>query len=270
MNLDGPLATLREYQSRVKLGGNHRYTADGKWMPGTTTIIKTLAAPALVRWMVTSQAEGTAKAAYRHPPGENESVEDYVIRMRALAERQLEHEKRSDEAARIGTDVHRLIEAEVRRMMGETVQEPADVMEEALYRFAGWRRWAKDVQLTPLAVEARVFNPQHGYCGTLDLLCTIEGRPVLKDWKPNSSLWCERRLQSASYRKALVAMGWPEMDGGIVSIPRDGGDIEMIYAEPPGPELDAAFDSFLALLKVYRWQSEVGKRERKAKKVEAA
>lgn len=266
---DALLIELEGMQARVKLGGNHQYKADGKHKPGVTTIIKTLDAPRLDDWKVRVQVEGTARAAYSNPPLENEPLDAYVARLKKLGAAEYEHQRLSDEAAKIGSDVHALIEHAVKGMLGQVTDKP-EVCEEALFRFAGWREWAKNVGLKPLATEARVFNSEHDYCGTLDSLVLIEGRPVVPDWKPTAVLYDERRLQLAAYRKALVSMGWPEMEGAIVCIPRDGGDIQMLYAEPPGPALDATFESFLSLLRVYRWQKETAKNERAAERLAEA
>lgn len=255
------LAQLATLQERVTLGGNHRYRAFGEYRPGVTTVIKTLDAPRLDDWKVRVQVEGTARAAYTNPPIENEPLEGYVARLKVLGEREKEHERLSDAAKIVGIDVHALVEYELRRMLGENPLSPG-VCEEALYRFSGWKKWAEGVGLKPLACEARVFNREHDYAGTIDALVLIEGRPVVLDWKTTDFLWAERRLQSAAYRKALVDMGWPETAGAIVSIDRNGGDIRMVYAEPPGAELDEAFAAFLALLRVYRWQLDLGRRER--------
>lgn len=256
------LAELDMLQSRVVLGANHRYTADKKYRPGVTTVIKKLDAPALDDWKVRVQVEGTARAAYANPPLENEPLEGYVARLKVLGEREKEHERLADEARLIGIDVHALIEREIKRMLGQETAAP-EVCEEALFRFAGWKDWAKAVNLKPLAAEARLYHPVHDYCGTLDALVLIEGQLAVLDWKPSPALYDERRLQSAAYRKALVAMGWPEMLGAIVCVPKDGGDIDTIYAEAPGPQLDATFDAFLALLRIYHWQADVAKRARR-------
>lgn len=266
----GPLAALVKYQERVKLGGNHRYTVDGSYRPGVTTVIGTLDAPALDRWKVKVQVEGTARAGYTNPPLEHEPLDGYVSRLKRISSEQYEHERLSDEAARIGSDVHALIEHAIKSMLGHATAQPT-VCEEALYRFAGWRTWAKDAGLVPLAAEARLYNSAHEYCGSLDALVLLQakvrGRVTLLDWKPTPTLYDERRLQSSAYRKALVSMGWPEMEGAIVSIPREGGDISVIYAESPGPEMDSTFEAFLALLRVYHWQAEVARRARKGRKV---
>lgn len=256
------VADLEALQTRVTLGGNHQYRANGKHSPGVTTVIKTMDAPKLDDWKVRVQTEGTARAAFANPPLENEPLEGYVARLKKLGEAEKEHERLADAAAIVGTDVHALIEHAIKGMLGRTVARPV-VCEEALYRFAGWKEWAADVGLKPLATESRLYHAEHDYCGTLDLLALIKGRPVVIDWKPSAELYPERRLQSAAYRKALVHAGWPEMDGAVVCVPRDGGDIRMIPTDPPGPELDATFDAFLALLQVYRWQREGARAARK-------
>ena len=266
---DALLIELQGMQARVKLGGNHRYSADGKFRPGVTTVIKTLDAPSLDEWKVRVQVEGTARAAYSNPPMENEPLDGYVARLKKLGAEEYEHQRLADEAAKVGVDGHALIEHAVKEMLGQKPEAPK-VCEEAVFRFSGWRQWAKDVGLKPLASESRLFNEAHDYCGTLDCLALAEGRPTLLDWKPTAVLYPERRLQSAAYRKALASMGWPEMDGAIVCIPREGGDIQMLYAEPPGPALDATFDVFLSLLQVYRWQRETAKQDRQAERLAPA
>lgn len=256
------LADLARYQDRVRLGANHRYTADGKYRPGVTTVLRTLDAPLLDAWKVRTQVSGTARAAFANPPMENEPLEAYEARLVKLAAVQYEHERLSDAAAIVGKDVHLLVEHAVKSMLGRELPRPT-VCEEALFRFSGWKEWANDVGLKPLAAEARLFNDRDDYCGTADLLALAEGQPVTLDTKPTPDLWDERRLQLCAYRKALVSMGWPEMRGAIVCIPRDGGNIRMVYAEDPGPALDATYEAFRALLLVYRWQKETARAERR-------
>lgn len=264
MNYDALLADLAALQSRVRLGGNHRYTADGKYRPGVTTVIKTMDAPALDAWKVKVQVEGTARAAYTNPPIENEPLDAYVSRLKKLGAQEYEHERLSDEAARVGVDVHSLIDHAIRTMLGLEVEIPK-VCEEALFRFSGWREWAQDVEMKPLATEACVFNAEHDYCGTFDTLAIVRGDVAVIDYKPTPDLYPERRLQLAAYRKALESIGWPPLRGFINCLPRDGGDIDMIEVDPPGPELDASFDAFLHCLHLYRWQGEVGRKMRRAK-----
>jgi hypothetical protein len=268
MDLTAPLAALQAEQSRTILGANHAYRRDGVWKPGVTSIKKVLDAPALDDWRVNMQAEGTARAAFDDPPLEWEPVEAYVSRMRRLAEQQYEADRIADEAARIGTETHALVEYAIRSELGQPCVEP-DVSDAALLRFAGWKRWAKDVALTPLAAEARVYNHVLDYCGTIDALVLVEGAPALLDWKPTPTLWPERRLQSAAYRAALASMGFPWMRGAIVCLPREGGEASLVWCEEPGAALAEAVASFAALLVVYRWLKALDRADRQAKKAAA-
>jgi hypothetical protein len=265
-NVAALLSELNEWQGRISLNGAHRYKADGEFRAGVTTAIKTLDAPRLDDWKVRVQVEGTARAAYSNPPVENEPLDGYVARLRKLGAEEYEHERLSDAARIVGVDVHALIEHSIKELLGHPSDTP-QVCEEALFRFAGWREWATSVGLRPLASEARVFNAEYDYCGTVDLLSWVGDKLAVLDFKPTDAIWPERRLQLAAYRKALESMGWPPLMGYINCLPRDGGDIQMIEVDPPGVELETSFDAFLHCLSLYRWQLQLGRQARKDKKV---
>lgn len=258
------LANLKARGSDITLDSRHIYRRGGKYVPGVTTVLKVMDSPALDDWKVRTQVEGTARAAYEMPPVQFEPVEGYVARLVALAKQQYEHERLSAEAADVGKQTHALIEHYLRTQLGEPVEQP-EVGDEALCRFASWKRWAATVKLIPLASEARVYHPEHDYCGTLDALVFIDGRLACIDFKPTATIYLERRLQLAAYRKALEAMGWPPMAGYVNCVPRDGGESSLLPVCAPGPELNATFEAFLSLLRVFRWRKEVEKAERKAK-----
>ena len=274
------LVALDNLQQRVTLDKAHRYRVDRLGMPGVTTIIRVKDAPALDRWKVRVQVEGTARAAWRNPPDRNRwDYEDesellaaevaYIDLLAQIAKEEYEHDRIANAAADVGQQVHALIEHEMRKQLGQPTGEP-EVGDAALFAFAGFKEWQEKVKLQPLMAEGRVYHAAAGFCGTVDALCLMDGEPMVLDWKPTPSLWAERRLQSAAYRKALTSLGWPEMRGAIVCLPRDGGEIAMLETEKPGPELDDCFEAFLALLRVYRWEADLAKRERKAAKEEAA
>lgn len=254
------LAALQALQGEVTLDGRHCYRKAGKVIPGVTSVIKVMDAPALDAWKVRVQIEGTARAAYLETPRENESEDEYVGRLVALAKEEFEHERIANEAADVGKQVHALIEHAIREQLGQMSLAP-EASDEALFTFAGWREWATRVRLEPLMAEGRVFHSRHEYAGCFDLLCKIAGRLAIIDWKPKPKAWPERRLQSAAYRCALNHLGFPALDGYLVSMPRDGGEIEMLQLEN-GPALDETFAAFLSCLHLYRWQKALEKRIR--------
>jgi hypothetical protein len=266
----GPLLlNLRALQGEVTIDGRHCYRKAKKTVPGVTTVIGVLDKPALTAWKVRVQVEGTARAAWRNPPPQLSWADEehavaaevnYVDGLVALAKEEFEHERIANAAADVGTQVHALIEHAVREQLGQPSLAP-EASDEALFIFAGWREWAKRVKLEPLMAEGRIHHPSLNYCGTFDLLAKVEGRPAVLDWKPQARVYPERRLQSAAYREALHAMGWPNLDGYIVSMPRDGREIGTVRLET-GEALAATFAAFLNCLSLYRWLRQVQKDER--------
>lgn len=249
--LEALLVELRADQPRVTMDKRHIYRVDGKHMPNVTTVIRVMDAPQLDAWKVRVQVEGTAKAAHANPPVFGEDEAAYMQRLVVLAAEQYEHERLSQEAADVGKQVHALIESAVREMLGEPVITPEiEPGDESLFIFAGWREWAARVGFRPLMAEARVLHREERYCGTLDLLALINDRPAVVDWKTAKAVYPEMRLQSAAYRMALRSCGWPELDGYVVRLPKDGGDI---HTEPLGDPTDD-WEAFKACLQLYRWR----------------
>jgi hypothetical protein len=280
------LESLRALQGEIRLDARHCYWKGKARVPGVTTVIKVMDAPALDAWKVRVQVEGTARAAFRNPPppaaldhylgeawteAERLSSEiDYIERLTAIAKEEFEHERLANEAADVGKQVHALIEHAVRTQLGESVEAPT-VTDEALFIFAGWADWAKRVGLKPIMAEGRVFHAAANYCGTFDLLAEVDGRPAILDWKSSPKIYPERRMQSAAYRAALLNMGFHEpLDGYIVTLPRDGGEIEMGRLEDCGPDMLGAWQAFESCLSLYRWLRQLEKAERDARKEAAA
>jgi hypothetical protein len=273
------LIALHDLQDKITLDKRHTYRKEKQPKAGTTTVIKTLNAPQLNSWMVRVQVEGTARAAWNYPPptwaqqvSEEEQLAgeaEYIDELVALAKKEFEHERIANAAADLGNQVHGLIHHAVVTQLGGEMPEP-QATDQALFIFAGWREWADRVGLEPLMAEGKIHHPALDYCGTFDLLALVDGQPTILDWKASPRMYDERRLQSAAYRMALMYSGWPPLQGAIVCLPRDGGEIQTMQACPPGPSLDATFEAFTALLRVYRWQKEVARAERKAAKDDEA
>lgn len=268
------LMKLHDMQGEIVLDKRHCYRMAKVARPGVTTVIKTMDAPALDAWKVRVQVAGTARAAFHYQPptwGCDLAIDEglrlaaeaeYIDELVAIAKQEFEHERIANEAADVGKQVHALIEHAIKQQLGQPCEIPV-AGDEALFTFAGWAEWAKRVNLEPLMAEGRIHHSTLDYCGTFDLLALVDGRPGILDWKPGAAIYPERRLQSAAYREALHAMGWPNLDGYIVSMPRDGGEIEMVRLET-GDALAETFGAFRHCLGLYRWLKQVQKDERKA------
>lgn len=258
-SLGALLLALDDLQALITIDKRHCYRMNKATVPGVTTVIKAMDAPALDAWKVRVQVEGTARAAHNNPPAFGEPEEAYIARLVAIAKEEFEHERIATQAADIGGQVHALIEHAIKTDLGQKLPAP-EATDEALFTFAGWRDWAKAVGLKPLMAEGRIHHAAMGYCGTFDLLAMVEGHAGIIDWKPQARVYPERRLQSAAYREALHAMGWPALNGYIVAMPRDGGEIEMVPLEK---DISETFGAFKACLSLYRWLRQVQRDERK-------
>lgn len=62
-------------------------------------------------------------------------------------------------------------------------------------------------------IEQQVICPELGFAGTLDRICTIEGRKLLVDIKTSNGIYDTYWLQLAAYRKAAYVNMGVEVDG---------------------------------------------------------
>jgi hypothetical protein len=70
---------------------------------------------------------------------------------------------------------------------------------EAILSFVAWWKETKPVLI---AQDYVIWNEKEGYAGTVDLLCKIENKTVLLDFKTSQYIWPSHELQLAAYRHA--------------------------------------------------------------------
>lgn len=63
--------------------------------------------------------------------------------------------------------------------------------------------WRDEVKPEVIATEMTVFSDIHGYAGTVDLVCRIDGIMYVVDFKTSKQVWREHELQVSAYRVAL-------------------------------------------------------------------
>jgi hypothetical protein len=175
--------------------GAHRYTLDGKHVPGVTTILGCLDKPAIPKWaakmVATYVAENPDAVETLRTLGENGMV-------KALAE--IPWKKRDDAATR-GTTIHDIAE---RLLLDEEVDVPDElvpVAENLLRFFEDWR-------IEPVLLEAAVGSREHWYAGTLDLIARYR-RPdtghtgvAILDYKSGKAIYPEASMQLVAYANA--------------------------------------------------------------------
>lgn len=241
------LSALDALDARLTLDANHAYRLDGKRVPGVTTIIKAMDAPALDRWHVKQErAACIAAAEALFYSGEQIPRHYFAEAFEAQIGKEYEGQRLGREAADAGKEVHALIEQWCRARLGVVIPEPP-ASDESHARFSAWLQWAQAGDFEPLAVERRVYSQAHGYAGTVDLFAIHEGAKKVVDWK-SSAHYLEQELQSVAYRKAAEEMGLGEWGGLLVVVPRDGSAVR---PEPVRLSPAAAFEAFLACRTLY-------------------
>jgi hypothetical protein len=207
----------------------HRYTLDGKVLPGVTSIIGTTLAKgdAFVQWAANLARDGES--------------------WRAVSKRE----------AAIGTQVHSVVEAWALRKLGLPAPPPALSVESA-YLAAGLPEWLDASGIEPLCPpERRLYHPAMGYAGTADMVAMVStaGRSVVRavvDVKTAPTADTVRESwepQVAAYIDAYEAHGITELVGYFLVIPKDGAEPRLVQME----NARGAYDAFRALLSVYQW-----------------
>jgi hypothetical protein len=213
-------------------------------VPSVTNVIGILDKPALPRW----SAKMVAETAYRMRHALPEMDESEAVDMLKGSPW-----SKSKRAADRGTDIHGYLEA---RLNGWPVEE---LSSDALpYKAAadGWLDANPDLQV--VATELTAFHPN--YAGTMDLVCRINGRLTIADFKTSKAVYDEAALQLAALWGCFTdaegkrlpwrdGTGLPlEVDLLVVRIGEDGFETKKV-ADP-----DGSLECFHALLTAWNWK----------------
>ncbi|MFH1572737.1 MAG: hypothetical protein ABIG68_02075 [Acidobacteriota bacterium] len=203
-------------------------TADGKRVPGVTTIIgKFKEAGGLMHWAWDLGIQG------------------------------LDYRKVRDEAASIGTLAHAMVEQWIRKEP-ISVEGPPEQIERARNAFEQFEQWAAQSKLEITATECSLVSEKHRFGGTLDAIL-VNGKRAMGDWKTSNAIYAEALFQLAAY-----AILWEEhfpdqpIDGGfhLMRFAKDSPD----FAHRYWGEMDAAKEGFLLMRRLYDIKAELEKR----------
>ena len=257
---EGAIALAAIERLRPLIGRDqwHRYTLgkgkDKAVLPSVTGVIGVMDKPALPGWSARIQQEADIATAWKLIQENRRDYADFFFfdsDFREMAGKEKEHAKALKEAGEIGTDLHGMIEAYCRRLLGETVADPVVKNDRAYFAYSGFEEWAKSVDLKPVSTEAMVYSKTHGYAGTFDLLAYVNGKLTIIDWKTGRAIYQEHRLQSVAYRMALAEMSGVMTEGLLVLLPKSGD--QGIEAHQVMDDVTEAFNVFKSLIPVYHW-----------------
>jgi len=166
-------------------------TADGKRVPGTTTITGLLAKPFLIPWANKLGLEGIDSTKYR------------------------------DEAAEVGTLAHKMIEC---YLSGEALDEKeysATDWDLAINAVLKFYEWEKQNDIRVVESELPLVSEINLYGGTIDCICELDGKLVMLDFKTSKAIYDENFVQLAAYRELAKEHGYDIEECRVLRIGRD-------------------------------------------------
>lgn len=198
--------------------------ADAKAMvprpyPSVTSILKTLAKPALESWKMRKVAE----AALTLPRLPNETDEEFIAR---IAEDAFEE---AGEAADLGTDIHEDLSGwiEAKWLGGKGSGRLTEYTQDC-------KRWLTENVTKVYSSEKAVANPGAGYAGRMDLHCEVGGKQAIIDFKSSKV----KRSARGEPKPVFYRDSWPQQlaSYAFASMATDARLISIIIdTSEPGP-----------------------------------
>lgn len=143
-----------------------------------------------------------------------------------------EAERRTDEAADIGTEAHQAIEVYI-RSLGKTCSDKLPI---------GFLQFFKEeaIDLTqPFLCEERLFSDELGVCGKPDLIAHTKYGIGVYDWKTSKDVYPDYAIQMAYYYQLARESGWNIHFGCVVKFPKPSEVLKKIpYTRIPSMVLD--------------------------------
>jgi hypothetical protein len=265
--------TIATFPTPVRIDGRSGrfYDVTGVGLlPSVTHILGCIGKPALINWAANQERAACIDAAAdlyldlcKASPMSRPA---YVTTFQGRLSKQKAHRRELEKAGEVGSQVHALIEWNLRQQLGQKVGPEPRVVDDAQWAFMAFQDWANSVRLTPLFIEQTVFSTIHGYAGTMDLLAEVNGVPTLIDFKTGKAIYAEAYLQNVAYQVALAEMGHTTAQSGlVVRLPKVQTDPQFeVGMVPPVADL---FPTFLAVKTVWQWwyaQEEAYRQKREA------
>jgi len=215
----------------------HYYTVEGEYAPSVTTILDSIAKPALIPWA----ANEGAKFFISHIH-DNMKVEDMAKGIRSA------YRTSSGSALNIGMEVHKWCEEAILWKLGKGEAPLTPERTESKNAINAFREWTKVNDVEWLTVEEKVYHRGHKYAGTVDATAVINGEYCVIDFKTSGAIYSAYHLQCAAYAKAIEDMRGKEVDKAyVLRFDKKTGEFEA----GSSVEIQDNFIAFLGFLEGY-------------------
>lgn len=216
----------------------HRYKINGEYANGVTTVLSVIAKPQLIWW-----AAGEAANHFKANLVPGQALDELQIQS-LCEEARKAHNKKRDKAADAGTYVHNWIEDFVN---GENPAMPINAdLKRVINDFLEW--WEKsDIEV--ISSEQVFCSPTRMLAGTADLVCKVDGKLTIMDWKTGSGIYPEMFMQMAAY-----ALMWEEEhpDQPIERLHVVNASLKNMFQDQYREDIQLFKDAYLEALALYK------------------
>lgn len=161
------------------------------------------------------------------------------------------HTKKKEEAADIGTRIHKWVE---RWIAGEKPELPDNEKERK--GVTAFLKFQKEHNVKWLESEKIVYSKKYNFAGILDAVGTIGDKLTLIDFKSSNALYDEYRFQVSAYQLAYEEMTGKKIDERIIiRFGKEDGEFESVTLD----EDDKDKKAFLGCIAVKRRLNELSK-----------
>ena len=183
----------------------HYYTVEGEYAPSVTTILDSIAKPALIPWAANEGAKFFISHAH-----EDMKAEDMAKGIRGA------YRTSSGQALNIGMEVHKWCEEAILWKLGKGEAPLPLERTESKNAINAFREWTKANDVEWLTVEEKVYHRGHKFAGTVDATAVVNGDYCVIDFKTSGAIYSAYHLQCAAYAKAIEDMRGKEVDKAYV------------------------------------------------------
>lgn len=166
----------------------HIHYINGNKALSVTTTLGIINKPFLIPWAANQAADEVKR---RLVPGK---ALDEIGIQKLVADAKTAHKTSRDSAADMGTYIHNWIEEYTR---GKDPDLPVNTK---LHRtILDFKKFWDSQDIVPIHAERPVCSPTYNLAGIPDLICKVDGKLTIMDWKTGSGIYPEMFLQLAAY-----------------------------------------------------------------------
>jgi len=193
-------------------GRFYRHPKHGKKVPSPTGIIGQLDKSGALTWWA---AECTVEYIRQNLPDSLTKEELFSL----LESAKRNFRKVSQDALDVGSAVHHAIEYYLK-----TGKEPVITDDRVLAGFIAFLEWKDQHKLKPIKVEYTIYDSEGLYGGTLDLLCQLDGKVYIVDFKTSKQPRGNKPYEEWTYQLSAYSRCVEGVEGmGILRLDKETG-----------------------------------------------